>query len=54
MREAYRKNKHLLYDAIEDKHIIMFTFTDENEHKYVEIEEKMIVLLKKLIDKTKL
>lgn len=54
MREAYRKNKHLLYDAINEKYIIMFTFIDENEHKYVEIEEKMIVLLKKLIDKTKL
>ncbi len=53
MREAYRKNKHLLTDAIKEKHIIMFTFTDENEHKYVEIEEKMIFLLKMLIDKTK-
>jgi len=53
MREAYRKNKHLLYDAINEKYIIMFTFIDENEHKYVEIEEKMIVLLKKLINKTK-
>ena len=53
MREAYRKNKHLLTDTIQEKHIIMFTFIDENEHKYVEIEEKMIFLLKMLIDKTK-
>jgi len=53
MREAYRKNKHLLTDTINEKHIIMFTFIDENEHKYVEIEEKMIFLLKLLIDKTK-
>ncbi len=53
MREAYRKNKHLLIDTIKEKHIIMFTFIDENEHKYVEIEEKMIFLLKMLIDRTK-
>ena len=53
MREAYRENKYLLTDTIKEKHIIMFTFIDENEHKYVEIEEKMIFLLKMLIDKIK-
>ena len=53
MREAYRKNKHLLHNGIEEKHIIMFTYTDENELKYVEIEEKLILLLKKLSEKIK-
>ncbi len=53
MREAYRKNKYLLYDNIQKKHIIMFTFIDEKEHNFVEIEEKMIFLLHKLIEKTK-
>ncbi len=53
MREAYRKNKHILYSSIEEKHIIMFTYLDENELKYVEIEEKLILLLKRLSDKIK-
>ena len=53
MREAYRKNKHLLHNGIEEKHIIMFTYTDENELKYVEIEEKLILLLKKFLEKIK-
>lgn len=53
IREAYRKNKHILYNSIEEKHIIMFTYTDENELKYVEIEEKLILLLKKLSEKIK-
>ncbi|MET2986568.1 ribonuclease P protein component [Aureibaculum conchae] len=53
MREAYRKNKHLLHNGIEEKHIIMFTYTDENELKYVEIEEKLIFLLKKFLEKIK-
>ncbi|MDY7396195.1 ribonuclease P protein component [Aureibaculum sp. 2210JD6-5] len=53
MREAYRKNKHILYDSIKEKHIIMFTYTDENELKYVEIEEKMVLLLRKFEEKIK-
>lgn len=53
MREAFRKNKHLLYDGVQEKYIIMFTYTDENELKYVEIEEKLILLLKKLSEKIK-
>ncbi|MBJ2174286.1 ribonuclease P protein component [Aureibaculum sp. A20] len=53
MREAYRKNKHILYSNIEEKYIIMFTYLDENELKYVEIEEKLILLLKRLSDKIK-
>jgi len=53
MREAYRLNKQILYDSIEEKYAIMFTYTDENELKYVEIEEKMVVLLQKLAEKIK-
>ena len=51
MREAYRKHKHLLYQNSEDKYILMCIYTDEKEHKYVDIEEKMILLLNKLIKK---
>lgn len=53
MREAYRKNKHLLYENIENKHILMFTYIDEKGHNYVDIEEKMILLLRKFIQKVK-
>jgi len=53
MREAYRQHKHILYQNVNDKHIIMFTYIDEKEHKYVDIEEKMILLLNKFIEKTK-
>jgi len=53
MRESYRKNKHILYQNIEDTYILMFTYIDEKEYKYVDIEEKMIHLLKKFLQKTK-
>jgi len=52
MRESYRKHKHTLYQNIEEKHILMFTYLDEKEHKYVDIEEKMIHLLMKFLQKT--
>lgn len=53
MRECYRLNKHSLYSNIENKYILMFTYIDEKEHKYVDIEEKMIHLMKKLIQISK-
>lgn len=53
MREAFRKHKHSLYENLEDKYILMFTFIDEKPYKYVEIEEKMIHLIGKFIQKIK-
>ena len=53
MRECYRKNKYNLYQNIENEFILMFTYIDEKEHKYVDIEEKMIHLMTKLIQKSK-
>lgn len=53
MRECYRKNKHSLYENIVDEYILMFTYIDEKEHKYVDIEEKMMHLMMKLIQKSK-
>jgi len=53
MRECYRKNKYKLYQNIENEFILMFTYIDEKEHKYVDIEEKMIHLMTKLIQKSK-
>ena len=51
LRESYRQHKHTLYQNINDKYILMFTYLDEKEQKYVDIEEKMIHLLKKFLQK---
>ena len=51
MREAYRKNKHLIFEGINTKYIFMFLYLDEKEQKYVFIEEKMINLLEKFLKK---
>jgi ribonuclease P protein component len=51
IRESYRQQKHTLYQNIDDTYILMFTYLDEKEHKYVDIEEKMIYLLEKFLQK---
>ncbi len=53
LREAYRMNKHLIYENCTDKYIFMFLYVDENEQNYVFIEEKMINLLQKFLKKLK-
>ena len=53
LRESYRKHKHIIYENTTNKYIFMFLYTDENEQKYVFIEEKMINLLNKFLKKTK-
>ena len=54
IREAYRKNKHLLYAFLEKKNLhiaMMVIYTDKEELSYKEIEQKMVVSLQKLIGK---
>ncbi len=51
IRETYRKHKHLVYDQLQEKYIFMFLYLDENEHKYVVLEGKMINLLQKFIER---
>ena len=51
IREAYRKNKHVIYENCTHKYIFMFLYIDENEQNYVFIEEKMINLLQKFLKK---
>ena len=51
MREVYRKNKHVIYESINNKYIFMFLYLDEKEHNYVFIEEKMVNLLEKFLKK---
>ena len=52
MREVYRKNKHVIYESINNKYIFMFLYLDEKEHNYVFIEEKMVNLFRKVLKKT--
>ena len=51
IREVYRKNKHVIYESINNKYIFMFLYLDEKEHNYVFIEEKMVNLLEKFLKK---
>ena len=54
IREAYRKNKHLLYAFLEKKNLtiaLMVIYTEKRELSYKEIEQKMVVSLQKLIAK---
>ena len=52
IREAYRKNKHLLYESLQNKnfHIaLMVIYIAKEELPYSEIEKKMVVSLRKII-----
>ena|ERR1051326_1011095 len=56
IREAYRKNKHLLYEILKEKNLtlaLMFIYTFREETSYQEIEKKMVVSLHKLISELK-
>jgi ribonuclease P protein component len=55
MREAYRKNKYILYGAIEKgmKHYhLMFVYIARDKVSYAEIESKIVLTLQRLADKT--
>ncbi len=52
IREAYRKNKHLLYEVLQKKNLhidLMMIYIAKEELPYQEIEKKMIVSLQKLM-----
>lgn len=51
LRESYRMNKHLFSDGLKGEYIIMFLYTDRIEWKLVDLEKKMILLMKKMIKK---
>ena len=51
IREAYRKNKHCLYEVLEKKNLstaVMLIYTSKEEQVYRQIENKMILSLQKL------
>ena len=54
MRESYRKNKYLIYnDDDTKKHILMFIYQAKSEVSYQIMEEKMIDLIQKFLQKQK-
>lgn len=54
LREAYRKNKELLYASEHTKkHIFMFIYQGNRELEYQQIEDRMKELLRAFLDKQK-
>ncbi len=53
LREAYRKNKHLLLNNVKEQYVIMFIYTDKTEWKTADLEKKMVTILDKFILKEK-
>ncbi len=51
MREAYRLNKHFLYENLEDKYIIMFIYISKKEESFQYIEKKFKQLMQSFLDK---
>ena len=50
LREAYRKNKHLIYESEHTKkHLFMFIYLGKKEVNYKQIEEKMQSLIQKFL-----
>ena len=47
IREAYRLNKHTLFNNLEGNYVMMFIYTDKVERSYDDIEKKMITILEK-------
>lgn len=54
IREAYRKNKHLLYGVLENKGLtiaLMVIYVAKDKLPYEEIEKKMVVSLQRMAEK---
>ena len=54
VREAYRKNKHDLYQALENEekqYILFIIYIGKDDVDYAKTEEKIIVLLQSLVHK---
>lgn len=52
LREAYRKNKHLIYESEHTKkHIFMFIYVGKKELEYSILDAKMISVLDKFLRK---
>ena len=57
MREAYRLNKTLLIEMLEEKHLqvhIAFNYVSDDELDFAAVEKKMKLSLQKLVDRIEL
>lgn len=55
MREAYRKNKYMIYDISEPGikyYHLMFVYINKNKELYREIESKIVLTLQRIANKT--
>ncbi len=50
LREAYRLNKHILKEIHGKKFVMLFLFIGKVKPQYIQLEEAMVKLLKKLRD----
>ncbi len=53
LRESYRLNKNIVYSQLDKPYVFMISYLAKDEMTYKDIEEKMIKLLSKFIEKTK-
>ncbi len=53
MRETYRKNKYIVYDAIDKPYVYMISYLAKDEWEYASLEKKMIKLLQVFVDEIK-
>lgn len=53
LREAYRREKPMLYDAISEPYVLMITYIGNEELPYSDIEKKMKKLLENFINEIK-
>lgn len=51
MREVYRLNKHLLYQNVQNKYIIMFIYLGRKEIDYFKLDAKMKHVMKQFLIK---
>jgi ribonuclease P protein component len=54
-REAYRQQKHLLYERLEQQHlqlVVFFIYTDKKIQPYSHLHHKILVILDRLIQET--
>ncbi|MFD0863190.1 ribonuclease P protein component [Sungkyunkwania multivorans] len=49
MREAYRKNKHLIFNNIETSYAFMFLYLGKDELSFAQLNTNMQLLLKKFL-----
>ena len=49
MREAYRLNKAILYNKIDEKYVFMFIYLSKKEMEYKKLDDKMKELMEKFI-----